>query len=62
MKVSVDSDRCRGHGVCLSLCPEVFVLNDDGYAEVRTPEVPADHASAVLVAVSACPEHAITAS
>ncbi|WP_040701791.1 ferredoxin [Nocardia vinacea] len=62
MKVSVDSDRCRGHGVCLSLCPEVFTLNDDGYAEVRTPDVPADFAGAVLVAVSACPEHAITAS
>ncbi len=29
---SVDDDRCAGHGVCTTMCPEVFALNDDGYA------------------------------
>ncbi len=24
MKVTVDEDRCRGHGMCLTFCPEVF--------------------------------------
>ena len=32
MKVWVDEDRCRGHGMCLTLCPEVFNMHDDGYA------------------------------
>ena len=32
MKVTVDEDRCRGHGVCWTICPEVFDLSDDGYA------------------------------
>jgi len=32
MKVKVDDDRCRGHGICWSLCPEVFTLTDDGPA------------------------------
>jgi 4Fe-4S single cluster domain len=32
--------RCRGHGMCTTLCPEVFAINDDGYAEVQLPEVP----------------------
>ena len=30
MKVTVDEDRCRGHGMCLTLCPEVFEMHDDG--------------------------------
>jgi ferredoxin len=59
MKVSVDPERCRGHGVCLSLCPEVFTLNDDGYAEVRTPDVAAEWETAVGDAAAACPEQAI---
>lgn len=24
MKVNVDEDRCRGHDMCLTLCPDVF--------------------------------------
>ncbi|WP_216912236.1 ferredoxin [Nocardia noduli] len=59
MKVWVDSDRCRGHGVCVAICPDVFELNDDGYAEARIPEVPNEYDDAVIDAVDACPEHAI---
>ncbi len=62
MKVSVDSDRCRGHGICLTLCPEVFDLTDDGYAEVRMAEVPAEFDEQVHAAIRACPEHAIETS
>ena len=62
MKVSVDDDRCRGHGVCCTLCPEVFTLTDDGYSEVRAPEVPAGLESAVRAAAASCPERAIMVS
>jgi ferredoxin len=62
MKVTVDDDRCRGHAVCCSLCPEVFTLTDNGYAEVRVREVPAELEEAVQAAVGRCPERAITAS
>ena len=41
MKVRVDEDRCRGHGMCLTLCPEVFHMHDDGYAVADPSEVPA---------------------
>ncbi|MFC5754912.1 ferredoxin [Actinomadura rugatobispora] len=61
MKVTVDDDRCRGHGVCTALCPEVFTLNDDGYTVVENPEVPAEFEDAVRDAVAQCPERAITA-
>ena len=40
MKASVDDSRCRGHGVCTTICPQVFALTDDGYAEVIVDEVP----------------------
>ncbi|WP_262062221.1 ferredoxin [Streptomyces sp. STR69] len=60
MKAVVDTDRCRGHGICWSICPEVFDLTDDGYAEVLTPEVPTEYEAQVREAISSCPERAIT--
>lgn len=62
MKVAVDPDRCRGHGVCVSLCPEVFRLTDDGYSEAYTPEVPKGSEHAARDAVESCPEQAISES
>lgn len=29
----VDKDLCIGCGLCADICPEVFVLDDDGKAE-----------------------------
>ena len=60
MKVSVDEDRCRGHGMCTTLCPDVFQINYDGYAEVTVPEVPADLEDAAREAIECCPEQAIS--
>ncbi len=58
MRVEVDADRCRGHGICLTLCPEVFTLNDDGYAEASA-QVAVELEDAVRAAEQACPERAI---
>jgi ferredoxin len=60
VKVTIDDDLCRGHGVCCSLCPEVFTLTDDGYAEVLVPTVPPALEDAARSAASRCPERAIT--
>jgi ferredoxin len=60
MRVTVDSDRCRGHGVCWALCPQVFDLTDDGYSVVLVDDVPAEHEDAVRAAVLQCPERAIS--
>lgn len=62
MKVTVDDQRCRGHGVCTTLCPEVFQLNDDGYSEVQVPEVPAGLEESARQAIADCPEQAISES
>jgi ferredoxin len=61
MNVTVDSDRCRGHGVCCALCPEVFTLTSAGYA-VAAAEVASEFEDDVRAAQDSCPEHAITVS
>jgi ferredoxin len=60
VKVTVDEDRCRGHAVCCTYCPEVFTLTDDGYTVVEQPGVPPEFETAVRNAARNCPERAIT--
>jgi ferredoxin len=62
MKVSVDDQRCRGHGMCLTLCPEVFSLTDDGYAVAITSDVSTELEAATREAIECCPEQAISES
>jgi ferredoxin len=59
MRVAVDEDRCAGHGMCLTLCPEVFDMTDDGWAVADPAEVPTGLESAVHEAIDNCPERAI---
>jgi ferredoxin len=59
VKVTVDEDRCRGHGMCLTLCPEVFTMTDDGYAVADPEEVPERLEDAAKEAIVNCPEQAI---
>lgn len=60
MRVRVDDQRCRGHGVCVTLCPEVFRLTDDGYAEATASEVSSGLEAATREAIDCCPEQAIS--
>jgi ferredoxin len=60
MRVHVDDDRCRGHGVCLAVCPDVFTLTDDGFAQPHTADVAEELGDVVAAAAAGCPEHAIT--
>ena len=59
MTVKIDEELCMGCGVCPSVCPDVFEMNDDGKAKVLVDEVPADLEDAVREAVESCPELAI---
>ena len=59
MKVWVDDQCCRGHGMCLTLCPEVFSLTDDGYSGAITSDVPPELEAATREAIACCPEQAI---
>ena len=61
MRVTVDQDKCQGHNRCYSLAPELFDVDDEGYAHERHDgEVPAGLEDKARLAVSNCPEYAIT--
>ncbi|WP_395109662.1 ferredoxin [Actinomadura sp. SCN-SB] len=60
MKIVIDKDRCRGHARCNALAPELFDLDDLGYAAAGELEVPEGGERAALAGVRGCPERAIT--
>jgi ferredoxin len=60
MRVYIDDERCKGHGMCCGLCPQVFELSDHGYASVLLQEVPAELQDVVSTASEQCPEGAIS--
>ncbi|MGC8509906.1 MAG: ferredoxin [Acidimicrobiales bacterium] len=61
MRVSIDVDRCQGHGRCFSLAPALFTFDDLGNGVVRDDGTvdEAQHDAARL-AVANCPEHAVS--
>lgn len=63
MHVQVDDNLCQGYGVCAQIAPEIFELDDDGYAVVPagTP-VPEGMEEKVREAATACPAVAILIS
>lgn len=59
MKVHVDRQRCTGLGMCESLAPLFFEVNDDGDLELLRTEISDDEVTAVREAVAACPTEAL---
>ncbi|WP_327100473.1 ferredoxin [Nocardia vinacea] len=60
MKITIDSSLCSGHARCAAAAPELFELDDDGYALPFAGELPADLEDAAREGEMACPERAIT--
>ena len=73
MRVWIDQDLCTGDGICEDLCPDVFVILEDGIAYVREGQQvmndPGGHTGlarvastdeeAVVAAAHACPGECI---
>jgi ferredoxin len=57
-RVTVDADRCEGHGLRLMLAPEVFDITDDETATCD-PLQDETHWEAIKAAAAACPRQAI---
>jgi ferredoxin len=55
----IDAGKCRGHGQCELIAPQVFELGADDRGHVIADLVPAEQADAVRDAVLMCPEGAI---
>lgn len=52
--VTIDHDGCIGCGLCVAVCPDVFSMHDDGYAEV-TGEANDSNIDSVREACESCP-------
>ena len=61
MKVTVDKDLCIGCGACVSICPDVFDLNNEGFAYVKNEdrEISEGITENTKEAVDSCPTDAI---
>lgn len=62
MKPVVDEDLCIGCGMCESICPEVFRLEDDGLAHVIVENPGEDLYECTREAQDSCPVDAISVS
>jgi len=55
-KVVVDKNKCIGCGSCVALCPQAFVIGDDGKAKSKQK---AGEQACLQEAVENCPVKAI---
>lgn len=61
MRIVYDREACQGHNRCYLLAPELFDVDDEGYAVLRIDgEVPTDLEKKAQLAADNCPEYAIT--
>lgn len=54
----VDKEKCTGCGTCIALCPDVFVIGDDGKSGVKDAKACAN--CDCQAAIDSCPEGAIS--
>jgi ferredoxin len=61
VRISVDGDRCEGHGRCYDLAAELFQPDDEGHAVLVDPDgvVPSEYEAQAVAAVRNCPEQAL---
>jgi ferredoxin len=58
MRVTIDFDKCEGHGLCALAAPEVFWIDDDGYTQF-VADPPESERDNVTDAAQECPARAI---
>ncbi|PZM98132.1 MAG: ferredoxin [Actinobacteria bacterium] len=59
MRVTIDRSRCHGHVRCHAIAPEVYQLDEEGYAVADSVHVPPEHERNAERGALACPENAI---
>ena len=62
MRVTVDTSACVGHARCNAVAPDVYDLDDEGYAKPLDGDVPPALEAQARQGADACPERAITLS
>ena len=60
MKIKVDKDKCISCGLCSSMCPEIFALDEDNKSElVKNPKTKEEE-NCAQEAIDTCPVEAIS--
>jgi ferredoxin len=63
MRMTLDLDKCQGHGRCYALAPTLFGADDEGYAVLLVTTaagtLSAEQEDAARLAADNCPEYAI---
>lgn len=59
MKAIVDQDACIGCALCVSMCEDIFNMNEDGLSEAINEDFPISLEDSVTEACDACPVEAI---
>lgn len=59
MKAEIDRDACIGCELCVTICPEVFDMDDEQIAIVIADPIPADVEDTAQEAADSCPTDAI---
>jgi ferredoxin len=61
VRIRYDREACQGHNRCYLLAPELFDVDDEGYAILLvTGDVPPELEDRARLAVDNCPEYAIS--
>ncbi len=55
MRASVDQEGCISCELCVSICPEVFSMNEDNKAQAIDEDIPEDNEQAAEDARDGCP-------
>ncbi|NIB44098.1 ferredoxin [Pseudomaricurvus alkylphenolicus] len=58
-KVTVDIPNCCGYGLCATLCPEIYKLDDGGIVFLEGDSIPEEHIDAATEGAEACPAQVI---
>jgi ferredoxin len=59
MRARVDRDACISCGLCESICPDVFELDDENISVVKVDPIPAEAEACAKEAEDECPTDAI---
>ena len=62
VRVKVDRHRCEGNAVCLGIAPDIFDLDDEDYAVVKTDPIPTDQEELAEQSIAECPRAALKRS